>query len=409
LFSFSGVMCVAQTKDDTWWSRKRSELEEGFYSRLNAVPFGLYQQPADTVLNPNNSTTNASRYLLQCDLRPDFGLRLGLHEFVIKPRGSGSWRQWENGVDAGESMSTTDWYVNEWLARIAVRDDLLLSFGRENLQWGPSYLFSPSNPFNQDNGRDNTEIEQPGLDYARLVWLPAYEWTLSAIVNTGKGRFEPVTEFEPVYALKLDYNGDRRYLTGIVSKREEDDPRFGYYGGISLSRAWLLYSEGSASTYDHGKFLLGSSYTLAMGPTLSVEFFHNRNGCRSDEAFHCFPPFDELEISGKFVRDNYLLLQQFVDEDTMERLNRVRSEPFLRKNYVFFQYLDTDILDRFDVTLRWTLNLDDQSSRAVGIITMDVGDHVELFTVLTVNDGGDGSEFGSLLESSVMAGMSITL
>jgi hypothetical protein len=47
--------------------------------------------------------------------------------------------------------------------------NLYLSYGRENLQWGPSYLFSPSNPFFHDNGRSNPKKEIPGMDFARLV------------------------------------------------------------------------------------------------------------------------------------------------------------------------------------------------------------------------------------------------
>jgi hypothetical protein len=32
-------------------------------------------------------------------------------------------------------------------ARLRLTECLFVSYGRENLQWGPSALFSPSNPF----------------------------------------------------------------------------------------------------------------------------------------------------------------------------------------------------------------------------------------------------------------------
>ena len=49
------------------------------------------------------------------------------------------------------------------------------------------YLFSPSNPFFQDNGRRNTFLEVPGMDFGRLVWIPAAAWSFSFIANTDPG------------------------------------------------------------------------------------------------------------------------------------------------------------------------------------------------------------------------------
>ena len=51
------------------------------------------------------------------------------------------------------SESDTDAYINEWRLRFRVSDQFFLSLGRENLQWGPSLLLSPSNPFNSGNNR----------------------------------------------------------------------------------------------------------------------------------------------------------------------------------------------------------------------------------------------------------------
>ena len=68
-----------------------------------------------------------------------------------------------------------------------MRENLFVSYGRENLQWGPSFLFSPSNPFFQDNGRRNTYLEVPGMDFGRLVFIPASAWAISFIANTGEG------------------------------------------------------------------------------------------------------------------------------------------------------------------------------------------------------------------------------
>ena len=152
-------------------------------------------------------------------------------EFGVSPRFNLTWEKWEEGQKKGDTDTQFDAYVNYWIARYMLSEELFASYGRENLQWGPSYLLSVSNPFNKANGRNNPKIEVPGLDFARAVWIPSYKWTVSFIANTGEGAADFVGEFDRAYAFKIDYTGSEKYFGLIPYYKESDDyPRVGFFG-----------------------------------------------------------------------------------------------------------------------------------------------------------------------------------
>ena len=166
------------------------ELSDGFNFSMRFLTFGTYQDVADSTQNPNNDFLKIPRYIADLDLRPDASLSFKRLDLSIKPRMNLQWKAWEDGTPKGDKDWEDDWFINEWLGRLRITDTLFVSYGRENLQWGPSYLISPSNPFFFDNGRSNPKKEVPGMDFARLVWLPKTEWTISLITNTDEGRQE---------------------------------------------------------------------------------------------------------------------------------------------------------------------------------------------------------------------------
>ncbi|MFH0907930.1 MAG: hypothetical protein V1929_04140 [bacterium] len=145
------------------------------------------QEPADSSLNPNNDVLQIPSRNLNSQVRLDVNAELGPVAFFIKPRFVAEELRWDEGTLDGETESDTESYVNEWQLRLSIADRLYASYGRENLQWGPSYLFSPSNPLITDNGQDNPKREVPGLDYAKLLWVPNSGWSVSLIANLDEG------------------------------------------------------------------------------------------------------------------------------------------------------------------------------------------------------------------------------
>jgi hypothetical protein len=371
-------------EEPTSLEKLRDELSKGFASRVALLGFGNAAQPVDSDLNPNNNL-QIPRYQLALDLRPDLSLNFRQLDLSVKPRFELRWRKWEDGVREGDSTTDVPVFVQEWLARYRLIDQLFVSYGRENLQWGPSYLLSPSNPFNRDNGQNNPRLEVPGLGYGRVVWIQSSNWTVSFIANTNKGRTDLIRDFQKTYAIKLDYTTEKKYFSLIPSLQEDEKLRVGFFGGWTVSDALLLHMEGTLVPAEIGDsaILIGGAYTLELGPTIAVEFYHNGAGCTLENIALCF------------------------------RLGFVSpkppADPLFRTNYLLLQYAHSRIWDTtFSLTLRWIRDLDDSSDRIIGIFEYDLNDHTQLFAIVNGDTGTKNSEFGSLVHYSVMAGVRYT-
>jgi len=370
--------------EPTSLEKLRDEVSKGFSSRIALLGFGNAAQPVDSDLNPNNNL-QIPRYQLELDLRPDLSLNFRQLELSVKPRFELRWRKWEDGIPQGDSTTDVPVFVQEWLARYRLTNQLFVSYGRENLQWGPSYLLSPSNPFNRDNGQNNPRLEVPGLDYGRVVWIPSSHWTASFIANTDRGRQDLIQDFNKTYAIKLDYTVEKKYFSLIPSSQEGGKSRIGFFGGWTVSDALLLHIEGSIPPDEIGDtaILVGGAYTLELGPTIAVEFYHDGEGCRQEDIALCFRP---------------VFLNTKPPADTL-----------IRQNYLLVQYAHSRVWDTtFNFTLRWIRDLDDDSDRIIGIFEYDLSDHTQLFVIGNFGSGTKNTEFGGLLHYSVMAGVRYT-
>jgi hypothetical protein len=405
------------------------ELSEGVEYSLRFLTFGTCQNVADSSQNPNNDFFQISRYSTELEIRPDLRLTFRRLDLSAKPRMNLEWNAWKDGVKEGDTDWDDDWFVNEWLTRIQVTENLFVSYGRENLQWGPCYLFSPSNPFFRDNGRSNPKKEVPGMDFARLVWLPAMSWTISFIANIDEGRQEyRFFEFDKIYAVKLDYSGQEAYASMILSHQESDRNRLGAFGGWTVTDALLIYGEGTISRGTNalypvkannpfgasmeevddqdlslkGTFLAGGSYTLEVGPTLTVEYVYNGTGYSDGEADLYYQlrqaAADAYSLSGPIGDLSRLTLSRTADP-------KLR---FLRRNYIMTQYQQNDIRDVLNLTFRWTRNIDDGSGQFIAIVEYYLGEHIQLFSIGSVNSGSEDTEFGTILDYQWMIGLEYT-
>ncbi len=406
----------------------RDELSEGFHYSLRFLTYGTCYNIADSTQNPDNDFLQIQSYSGEVDLRPDFGLNFRRLDLSIKPRMNLQWKAWEDGTRKGDKDWEDDWFINEWLARARLLENLFVSYGRENLQWGPSFLYSPSNPFFSDNGRINPRQEVAGMDFARLVWLPGPAWTVSLIANTGKGRqVFRVRPFEKSYGLKLDYAGQEGYAGLILSRKSGDGNRLGLFGGWTATDALLLYCdtalfEGSDLLYPvednlspfgasfraidedtsskRETILLGGSYTFLAGPTLTMEYLYNGTGYNNHQAEMYYQLRKQASDAYKtpFGGLSRMTLGQAVDTGLR----------FLRRNYAVIQYRQSDIRDLLNITLSWVQNIDEDSGSFISLVDFYVGDHIQVFTIGTVNAGNGDTEFRAILDCHLMIGLEYT-
>ncbi|WP_440962543.1 hypothetical protein ACL58G_17055 [Massilia sp. GER05] len=364
------------------------EISDGFYSRINGLAYGLYQDTLSSPLNPNNSLGIASNQAA-FQFRPDFNLKLRAFEFDLRPRFYWTRSRIDYPGMSPDRKIEHKVFLNEGSIRFRPHDRLTLSYGRENLQWGPSSLVSPSNPFNANNGKNNPNLEQPGLDYARAVYVASSAVTVSLIDNTGKGRLDPINRYRKARAVKLDFTGDKTYFSLIGSKASGEGSRIGGFAGWNVSDALLLHAEASAGRKSNGpgvaprnrQLLTGASYTLESGPTLTAEYFFNKDGCPDAPIQTC------LQRRGALL-DPVL--------------------PLARRRYAMLQFLDTKIAGKLNLTARYIRNLDDVSSQFIVNAEYELGDHLQLLVVPAHYRGAANSEFGSLLHRSVFVGASYT-
>ena len=266
------------------------------------------------------------------------------------------------------------------------------------------------------------------MDFAALSWIPNSTWSLSFRANTNEGRQVFIAdEFERTYALKLDGTTYRKYAGLILSYREGDRARPGAFGGWTLSDALFLYGEGTVTqgtqalypvenpafglqmsptkegdTSGKGILLLGASYTVEAGPTLTLEYVFNSEGYNGKEA-DLYLQLRQNASVGFLLPDPLHSGAQSVLGQTLNPRLRL-----LRQQYLFFQYQRTRMWRELDVILRFTWNLDDQSSQFNPILQYAVGRNIQLFLVGTQNFGGGNTEFRSLVDYSWTLGLKYT-
>ena len=334
----------------------------------------------DSKLNLGNRL-EIPQYRAEINLRPDFSLSNERFEVGFKPRLNVQYNELTNGIQGEKSNTDTDAFINEWLLRYKLHPSFFISYGRENLQWGPSSLISASSPFNDNNGRDNPRLEVPGQDYAKTIWIPTNRLSISLIANLDEGRRKTSNNFTKTYAAKIDYTGDEFYASIIPSYKEGEKERLGWYANKSLTDALLLHAEGSVlGSKQNRSLLVGGSYTLKDGGTVSLEFLNQESGCTVPDFHLCFSNTPTIENNRKFTREKYALIQ----------------------------YSKNQIGDMFNLTLRGTHGLDDSSSKVTAFIEYEINDNTQLFFIGDYYSGNPNSEFGSLLDNAGMIGVGYT-
>jgi hypothetical protein len=199
-------------------------------------------------------------------------------------------------------------------------------------------------------------------------------------------------------------------------------------GGWTVSDAVLLYAEGALtqgsralyperdrsffrssmqqaykdSTAVQPVLLVGGSYTFESKGTLTMEYAHNGQGysdAQADKYYSLRRRAANAYASGGMMTG---LSQMTLGQTASTGLK------FLRRNYLMLQYTQSNIRNVIDLTLRYTQNLDDGSCQFTTLVTYSLGNHMELFSVATIDGGGKNTEFGSMLDYQIMAGIKYT-
>lgn len=376
----AGVFCTmlggaAAAGPVEWW-------ESHGFVRMEVQASGAAQEPVLSTLNFGN-LLEFPRYRSLIELKPE--LRVAMTpvaaapvEFTFEPRAHLSWDRWEDGGVRGEEEYDATAFVHEWSARAHLGSRVRVGYARENLQWGPSHLISPSNPFTRDNGLDDLRYEVAGREYAQMTVIPSLRTSVSFFANLDPGRDTYLKRFDPVYAVKADWTMRQLQSSVVLSNRVHGARRAAGFANATVGDAWLFWVEGGIS--DRGgkpEVLAGGSYTFAFRGTLVAEAFHDGDGCLHDRIDRCF--FGPAASASA-------------------------ADVLFRRNYLMLEWIHPYIGDIFSAHLRWTHGLDDRSNRVIALVEYDLTDATQLFATGHVDTGSPDDEFGALLRRSLAVG-----
>jgi hypothetical protein len=404
------------------------EGERAFSFTVNTLLFGTVQTPAHSTQNPENAFLDLYRYSGELDVRPELCLDPPGVSAVFKPRFTTSYRWWEDGVQKGKTDSLGRAFVNEWRVQVKALPTLFLSFGKEKLLWGPSFLTSPSNILFKDTEKVNPKTEVEGKYLAKAISVPNDTITINVIRETQNEKDGLGEPLKPLTMVKFDILGSDYLLSAIGYHRRGDRFRFGSFGQWTASDALVLYYDGIVTKgtdalyavqapaspfnavfdkkYGGSSHLfsivdVGGSYTLLDGSTLSMEFLYNGQGYSKAES-------EEYYGLRRTASDHYL------DNNALAGLSRMTLNqalnnglPFLRRYYLMGQYQVREIKNVLDVIVRYVHGLEERAGQASSIIEWRITDRVQFFNINTVATRREENEFNSLLAESCMAGIEV--
>jgi len=396
---------------------------------VNTLLFGYAQYPAHSTQNPDNAFLNLYRYSTDLQVRPDIFLEKPFLSAVFKPRFTTSYRWWEDGPAKGGTDSLSRAFVNEWRVQAKTFSTLFLSFGKEKLLWGSSFLASPSNIIFKDTEKVNPKSEVEGKYLAKLLYVPNAEVTVSIIAETQQDENERRETLKPLQAMKADLLGGNYQVSVIAYHRQDDRLRLGSFGQWTTSDALLLYYDGIVTRgtdalypvqdaanplggtfvqqYDDSGRLIttaiaGGAYTFLSGSTLSMEFLYNGQGYTDAEAQEYY----RLRRSASDHLFDGGLLSGLSQKTLGEALGT--GSPFLRRYYLMGQFQFKEIANVLDLIVRYTHSLEEHAGQASTILEWQLSERVRFFNITTfgVNSGGD-TEYNALMSKSIMAGIEV--
>lgn len=365
----------AQTSDEPAAGEPDQEPPARWSLGLRLVSWGTARDPGNSPLAAFESLTG-SRREVRSELRADAALDLGELHLGARPRLALAGREWAQRPAGDDEETVGEAYLNAGEIVWDAHERLQVSLERSAPDWGPSAIFSASNPLGRRNARLNPKEELPGADFVTARWFPEDAWTVSLLATIGAGRTGGA-QFQRGAVLKIDAAGGEAFASLVLSRAEDGPTRVGAYLTGSPTAGLLLYAEASAGQRD-AEAIAGLTYTLDAGPTLAAEYFFNESGSPDGDA--------ALAAARQTANTRDL---------------------FLRRNYLLLQLADSDARQAGDALLRVLYCLDDGSTALVGYLEKGIGGHLRAFLFGMRTFGGGDDEFPAVLRSALTAGLEV--
>jgi hypothetical protein len=262
--------------------------------------------------------------------------------------------------------------------------------------------------------------ELSGMDTMRLAWSPDVSTTMymARIFDSGYGHSEP-DPWSNSWLIKADWRGAESTVGMALAKQEQESLFVGTHAQVTVSDAWLLYSE--AGSYTLANVLLspenanqpflvkaesprrtdvlaGASYTFENGHTLYAEYLRYDHG------------YNAAENSAYFARATSAA-SVFPTSNSIPVLATALStaSPLLGRDYLYLVW-QSNLMESAGFTrMMFTHNMTDRSNELSGYSEYTVNTHLSAFGQATINYGGAQHEFARLFEQMFTIGVKVAL
>ncbi|MDR1227519.1 MAG: hypothetical protein LBK55_00620 [Azoarcus sp.] len=394
------------------------EIPAAFFdASLEAWIYGAYQERVShSLLNPGNRIAELPLWRGVTEARLDLRKDFGAFDVLLAP----------HLVEEASTVRNDGDLVTDGRLRLAQgfvrRKSGMNTFvlGRERLTWGPANFRSPSNPWYFDSGRTDPLALTHGIDLARAT--VGYGQSRTTIGYVAATHAVPAAGPNRQSAfLKFDRQGSD-YLASLVlmkptEKGEAEDKAFfiGAFAQYSPNDAWVMYGEfgngrqpyrlrptsGGVVALDlpaqrRSAGLLGASYTQESGRIVFLEYLHDQGGFSGSERRAWFDTAERA--SAMFPADTATAGR------TLGQLLGSSSR-LLGRNYLWLAWQSNPQVSDLIWRAELTVNADDGSAAAMLYGEKSLGAKVSAFAIINKNFGSRRTEFGSLTDMQVLAGL----
>lgn len=360
----------------------------------------------DSVLNPANQIAGLAKRTDTGEVRMNMKVEGDDIRFTARPILAARNRHLSSGAS-----QKSEGYLSQWQFRIHAAEGLNVAAGREVLNWGAAQFRSPSSPFYFDNGRSDPMRELIGMDTVKMSWTPDMQRSVTLARVFGTGRVAAAAdEWRNTWLLKADQRGDGYALGLVAAKAALNTAFYGAHGQVSVDDETMLYAEIGSSEQQNAlqspadaaqpfsvlaasprrnTVLLGATYTLPDGQSLSAEYLRDNNGFTTaqEQAYFTRAAGSPLSAGQALVMAPRLLGRDYVH--LVWQSNLMETDAYWRMMY--------------------TRSLTD-AGHELGIYgEMTLNERVSGFVTAVVSNGRSNQEFSSLFSRSITAGMKVAL
>jgi len=396
---------------------------------LTWISAGGAFSPAKGRANQDNALLRVPEFALQTELWPNVRVGFDAFELVLRPRMAVNSKasrvkdRWQS--TSGDSRTDEMSILAEWTELFAswqVSDSLALTFGRQNFQWGPSELVSPSNRiFHETYFARNALTLVPGKDLVRVNVSIGRAFSAIVLIEThdnGDTPFNAADGFEEAAATKVEYSRENGidYVGVTAGKARNRRPWFGWYGSYELFGGLSLYfdmshTRGSRALYPIPTPLGFPTFAQTRVDKDSI-FTFGVAGAR-----YAFTGGADLRIEAIYNEAGYTRRQVDQATDAVRTLAAVEPQvamaayaapglEFIGQRYLYASLRVPELPpgEALSVQARYLAALADGSGSGFVDVQYVGGDAWMLFLSLLGTHGGDDRELTRFARAAVFAG-----